>query len=51
MKDFLKNSAKRIKSGRVLFEKFDVFMNPLRKPLDSSSNKKKNSPASVNIQK
>ena len=27
MKDFLKNSAKRIKSGRVLFEKFDVFMN------------------------
>ena len=43
-----KKSSKRKKSGRILF---DVFINLLRKPLDNSSNEKKNNPAHVNIQK
>ena len=41
MKVFVKKTAKRIKSGRIL----------LQKPFDSSSNEKKNSPAHVNIRK
>lgn len=51
MKVFVKKPVRRIRSGIILFEKFDVFINSLQKPLDSSSNKKKNSPAHVTIQK
>ena len=42
-------SAKRIKSVKMLLEKFDVFINLLQKPLESSSNEKKNSLVDVKI--
>ena len=38
-------------SGRIFFEMFDVFINLLQKPLDSSSDEKKNNPAHINMQK
>ena len=46
----IKKSANRTKKGRILLEKFDFFINLLRKPL-GSSNEKKNSPAYVNMEK
>ena len=49
MKAFVNKSAKRIKSGKMLFEKFNVFIILLKKALDSSSNEKKNNLAHVKI--
>ena len=46
-----KKSVKRIRKGRILFEKFDILINLLRKLLGSSSNEKKNRTAHLNIQK
>ena len=47
----LRKKISKERIDRILFEKFDVFINLLRKPLNSSNEKKTVTPTRVNIQK